>query len=512
MKNYKKLFYLLVMAALIAVLIGCSGGAADNENNANEATTNESTSNESAEPTEAAMEEEEAMEEPTEAAMEEEVVMEEPTEEPMEEEAMEEETMEAITLRYANWNLGTEEENNLQRQMVQAYMDAHPNVTVEFVDMSAEGGWDAVLTSYAAKGELPDVFMANNVPLYVTNDWVADLTDLVADDPDWENVPQVLKDAVTYSDQVLALPAAQFVMGYFVNNDLYEEANLDAPQYGFSVEEFEDAVTSLDNVPQGVLGLDEMEFIMGWYANTQDSNLKWFSYDGSQMNYNSTAFKDAVAKAGELKQYTWQGLSEEQLTNFNSTGPWELFLNEEVGMRWDASWAVPGYVENADFDWDFIGIPGGNQALVADIMVVSKTAADMEAAYDFAKWMTYSTEAYAVEADLAAAMGSAPKMPVSVDEASLALYTEFVDKPGILMALDNLDNSLIESLAKVLPGYIDARWEGKPGIDIGEDLDVNMWFMFNFANDGRYKYEDYSAQLEDFANGILADAAAELSH
>jgi ABC-type glycerol-3-phosphate transport system substrate-binding protein len=162
------------------------------------------------------------------------------------------------------------------------------------------------------------------VPLYVANDWSADLTDIVNDDPDWVNVPQVLKDSVTYSDQVLALPAAQFVMGYFVNKDLYEEANLDAPEYGFSVEEFEEAVMELDNIPQGVLGLDEMEFIMGWYANTQDPNLKWFSYDGSLMNYNSAAFKEAIAKAGELRQYTWQGLSEEQLANFNSTGPWEF--------------------------------------------------------------------------------------------------------------------------------------------------------------------------------------------
>lgn len=180
-------------------------------------------------------------------------------------------------------------------------------------------------------------------------------------------------------------------------------------------------------------------------------------------------------------------------------------------MRWDASWSVPGYVENATFDWDFIGVPGGNQALVSDIIVVSQTAADVAAAYDFARWMTFSTEAYAKEAELAAALGSAPKMPVSVDEASLALYTQFVDKPGILAALDNLDNSMVESLAKIVPGYINARWEGKPGIDIGEDLDVNMWFMFNFANDGRYKYEDYSAQLETFANQILDDAAAELS-
>lgn len=416
-----------------------------------------------------------------------------------------------VTLRYANWNLGTEEENNIQRQLVKAYTDAHPHVTIEFVDMSAEGGWDAVLTSYAAKGELPDVFMANNVPLYVQNGWLADLTPFVQNDPDWANVPQVLKDSFTYNGKVLGLPAAQFIMGYFVNKDLYEAANLDAPEYGFTVAEFDKAVTSLTNIPQGVLGLDEMEFVMGWYANTQDPNLKWFSFDGQRMNYNSAAFKAAVAKAGEMRPYTWQGLSDEQKANFKSVGPWELFLNQEVGMRWEGGWNIPNFVQNATFDWDFVGVPGGNQALVADVIVVSKTAANLQEAYNFAKWMTFSSEAYAKEAELARAMGAAPKIPVSVNAASIALYKEFFNKPGILAALENLDNSMVESLAKIVPGYINARWEGKPGIDIGDDKDVNMWFMFNFANDGRYKYEDYAAQLERFANQILADAAAQLN-
>ncbi len=418
---------------------------------------------------------------------------------------------EPITLRYANWNVGTEEENNIQRQLIKAYTDLYPWVTIEFVDMSAEGGWDAVLTNYAAKGELPDVFMANNVPLYVQNGWLADLTELTAADADWVNVPQALKDGFTYGGKVLGLPAAQFIMGYWVNQDLYEAANLDAPEYGVSVEDFFAAAEALTNVPEGVLGLDEQEFVMGWYANTQDPDLRWFSFDGMHMNYNSAGFKAGVAKTGEIKPLTWQGLTDEQKANFTSVGPWELFLNQEVGVRWDASWSLPGFVQNATFNWDFVGVPGGNQALVADVIVVSQTTANLQEAYNFAKWMTFSPQAYAVEAELALAAGSAPKLPISTDADSLALFKTFVDKPGVNAALENLDKSLIESLAKIIPGYINARWEGKPGIDIGEDKDVNMWFMFNFANDGRYKYEDYSAQLETFANQILDTAAAELN-
>ncbi len=464
MKSYIKMFVMILAVLLVAGLAGCTTAA-----------------EETAEPTQ--------------------VVVVEPTATPV---------PEPITLRYANWNLGTEEENNIQRQLVKAYTDMYPHVTVEFVDMSGEGGWDAILTAYAAKGELPDVFMANNVPLYVSNGWLADLTALTAADADWANVPQALKDGFTYSGKVMGLPAAQFIMGYFVNKDLYEAANLDAPEYGFSVEDFMNAVTSLNNIPQGVLGLDEQEFVTGWYSNAIDPNLKWFSFDGAKMNYNSAAFKEAIAKTGEMKGYTWQGLSDEQKANFKSVGPWELFLNQEVGLRWDASWALPNYVQNATFDWDFVGVPGGNQALVADVIVVSKTAKNVEEAYMFAKWMTFSPEAYKKEAELARAAGSAPKMPLSVDPASIELYKTFVDKPGVLKALENLDNSMIESLAKIIPGYINARWEGKPGIDVGDDKDVNMWYMFNFANDGRYKYEDYAAKLEEFANKILADAAAAL--
>lgn len=417
-----------------------------------------------------------------------------------------------VTLRYANWNVGTAEENNLQRQLIAAYMEAHPDVVVEFVDMSGDGRWDEKLTNYAAKGQLPDVFMADNMPYYVKNGWAADLGEMVKDDPDWANVPQVLKDAVSYSGAILGLPAAQFVMGYFVNQDLFEAANLDAPQYGVSVDDFFAAVTALTDVQKGKLGLDEMEPVLGWYASTQDSKLKWFSFDGAHMNYNSAAFKAAVAKSTEMKSHTWQGLNDDQKKGFKSTGPWELFLNQESGVRWDGGWAIPDYAKKATFNWDFVGVPGGNQAMVTDILVVSKTAADAAAAYDFAKWMTFSKEGYTKEAALAKDAGGVPtRMPVSVNAETIDLYLSFVgEKAGLRMALEKLDNSLVESLAKIVPGYINARWEGKPGIDIGNDKDVNMWYMFANSSAGTYKYEDYSAKLEEFANKILDDAKAEL--
>jgi spermidine/putrescine-binding protein len=231
------------------------------------------------------------------------------------------------------------------------------------------------------------------------------------------------------------------------------------------------------------------------------------------MNYNSAAFKAAIEKMAELKPHTWQGLTDAQKPNFTAQGPWELFLNQEVGAKWDGGWVVPDYSTKATFNWDFIGIPGGNQAMVTDLLLVSKTATDVQAAYDFAKWMSFSLEGYTREAELAKAAGTAPtRMPVTVTPETIDLYLGVVgDRPGLRQALENLDKSLVESLAKIVPGYINARWEGKPGIDIGEDKDVNMAYMFTNSAAGTFKYADYAARLEEYANKTLDDAKAELT-
>ncbi len=416
----------------------------------------------------------------------------------------------STTVRYANWNLGTEEENNLQRQMVAAYQEANPDVVIELVDMSGDGGWEEKLTNLAARGELPDVFMANNTPYYIQNGWIADLTEMVAGDADWEAIPEALRSAVTVNDQVMALPSSQFVMGYFINHDLFDAANLDIPTYGISPEDFFAATSALTNVQQNVLGLHEMEPILGWYPSTQDSSLMWFGFDGEHMNYNSDAFKSAVNMGLEMLPHTWQGLTEDQRATFASAGPWELFVNQESGAVWEGGWAIPSFDENATFNWDFLGIPGGNQAMVADMLVVSATSANTEAAYDFARWMSFSSEGYAREAELAVASETVPnRMPVSISPESIDVYMSFFgDKPGLRQALENLDNSLVESLAKIIPGYINARWEGKPGIDIGENLDVNIGFIIGNIAGQTYKFEDYSASLETFANNILDEARA----
>jgi len=89
----------------------------------------------------------------------------------------------------------------------------------------------------AARGELPDVWMVDHGPYYVAQGWTADLTALTAADPDWQFVSSKVREYMTLNDKVTFLPTAQYLQGYWVNTDLYEAANLDAPTYGMSVDD-----------------------------------------------------------------------------------------------------------------------------------------------------------------------------------------------------------------------------------------------------------------------------------
>ena len=95
---------------------------------------------------------------------------------------------EQITLRLAHWGLGTEEEYNLERQMIDKYMELNPHVKIEIAE-DITGDWNAALATAAAGNTLPDVFLIGNVPTAVANEWTLDLTQYAAADEDWNKLP-----------------------------------------------------------------------------------------------------------------------------------------------------------------------------------------------------------------------------------------------------------------------------------------------------------------------------------
>src|SRR5690606_2528429 len=90
-------------------------------------------------------------------------------------------------ITYAAWNLGNAENNNIERRLIKAYMDANPDVKNELINrpvsvndegQEVESNWFDFFTSRAATNSLPDVYQVADLSGWIQNGWTEDVADL----------------------------------------------------------------------------------------------------------------------------------------------------------------------------------------------------------------------------------------------------------------------------------------------------------------------------------------------
>jgi multiple sugar transport system substrate-binding protein len=410
------------------------------------------------------------------------------------------EEKEEVTITYANWNLGTEEENNLERQMIAEFEKKYPHINVEIYEIT--GDWHGALGAAASAGELPDVYMIAEVPVAVTNEWALDLNELVANDEDYAKIADVVKESVTYNGKLRALPVSQFFFGLFVNKDLFNKQNLDFPEYGLTMEEFDEAIKSTTDVKNGVIGLNSPWSIPDWYPVAVNPDMGWASYNEGTYAFNSKEFIEGINYTNSLikNNYVFETLSEEQKTNFKGEDPDKAYLQGEIALRWDATWSLDYLTQNSDFEWDFIGVPGGRTITLNDFMSISKATEHPEEAYEFAKWMGFGKEGFLKRLELAGAAGQVvASLPMINDEEVLDGYFEQFDAPGVRLAYDNLANNAVIEPYKMVPGYALSRWNAPTGVQVGDVANATIANIIDAAVKGEVKYEDYANQINELA-------------
>ncbi|MCL2286238.1 MAG: extracellular solute-binding protein [Firmicutes bacterium] len=377
---------------------------------------------------------------------------------------------ETVVLRYANWNLGTEEDNNIERRMIQAFMDAHPHIRIE-IDESITGDWTEALAIAASVGNLPDVFMVNDTGMMAANGWLRDITEISNADSEFVNLPASIRNATQINNVVYTVPFAQFMLGYFVNRTLFEELNLDPPEFGISVDDFVRLVRQTTDLNRPTIGLNYSNQILYWLPGARNPNLGFFAYDGVAYALNSPEMLEAVSLATELAAtgMTYGGLDYDQRAVFAMPWAGGAFNHGQVAFLWDGSWVidwVPRYAAEAGFELDFIGVPGGRTVITLDILGIASTTRHPEEAYLFARWMGHGVEGYLRRIELAREAGiNINSLPASSDPRVLEAFMDIVTIPGLRTAIDNMDNALIDG-NKILPGHVQGRFYAQTGISI----------------------------------------------
>ena len=192
-----------------------------------------------------------------------------------------------VTITYASWDLGAldSEEPNMQRLMIEAFMEEYPNINVEIIERpkipgtTNDLGWNEFLAARASTQTLPDVFQADNIPFYVINDWAYNLTEVATADAEYLNVSEDIRGVATYDGKVMAIPNAVHYAGYVVNETLYDRQGQDFPTVDSTMEDLIDltkaAANHSSNTNTGVVGLEGIEHILHWYPAQLNEDYGW---------------------------------------------------------------------------------------------------------------------------------------------------------------------------------------------------------------------------------------------
>lgn len=405
-----------------------------------------------------------------------------------------------VTITYASWNLGTEEENNLERRMIAAYEEEHENVTIEIVDSISAKDYRNSMTTAAAAGKLPDVFMVDNVPYASGNDWLYDVSKLTEKDEDFKKISEPVRESAKVDGKTMVIPAGQYLAGYFVNTELFEAENVKQPQIGYSLSDLDKAVKSMTKLNQGMMGLANEQNLIEWYPNLIDKKLQWYTFDGKEFHLNSDAFKQAIVKAQEYaKNNSFDALDQEQKEEFSGLTEMEAWLAGDIAMYYGGTWLANDF-QDASFEYEFIGLPDKKNVIVNDYMGISKETKHAEEAYDFAKWMSFSKEGMEERIDLCEEDNLIwASLPIINDEDLNDKYFEWNEIKGVKEAYANLDNSIVEN-TKTLPGYSDARYDAKTGVQIETKENATIGDLIYLMIRNGVNPDDYLDQINKLAN------------
>ncbi len=435
---------------------------------------------------------------------------------------------EGVVLTYAAWNLGSEtsETPNMERLMLKEFEKNHPGVTVEVVERPKVPGtdgdqdWNEFLGAKASVGQLPDVFMSNNIPYYVINDWAYNLTTIANADDEFKAIDADITGTATYNGKVMSLPCAVHYMGYVVNKTLYQKRGQTAPTVNTTMQELltatQAAADHANTNKRGIVGFEGTEHILHWYPSQLNNDLEWFTFDGEKFNLDGTEFTAAVELYRELQQspdYVLEALqweSDQENTNVVLS---DIFASEDyfnsgiILCKWyytfDFGW-MQQKIDDGDYTWnlDFIGTPvvNGNKKnpSVIDFLTVAKTTKHAELAYELAKWMGYGKEGYLKRIELSNTVEGISKVnfaPVQNDQELMDKYFEIYPSFTGLRTIIEAGNFVVEP-PKFQVGYDKVRYNGT------YDADNKMSDIVNKLMAGEVKIADIKKAFNDKANAL----------
>ncbi len=445
-------------------------------------------------------------------------------------------TLRPVTLSYADW--GNQE---LNQRMIDAFEARYPHITVELrQDITGSGAeFTGNLITAAQAGLLPDVFATDNVPTIINAGLTLDVAEYWDEDPDAELVYDNIALAGVYNGKRYAVPSFQFLKGILINLNIFERANLSTVEGKYRIDNdgypvkdwtFEEFVNiakdiknfDLVNTENLVVGMDTWygtpDFQQVWPTMNNEST-QYDTWDGTQFNYTSQSWIDAMEAKVDLHQLTDGTTTRFTEEDLNAEDNDELrtymiqtgYAAMDIEGSWQF-WVIKDAMDNRDFELGFWPYPQGDAGFfpptILDFQAISSQTAHPEEAYLLAKWMTFGRDGWNARLDLleedyqeSLDDGLTPnfldRFPVADYDGVWDRVRDLVDGiEGIDYIFDNIEKSKPD-LDKWLPGYKDFwAWVYLP---------ENAYNWDNLVTAGSTAVPTYAAQWQAQINSLVTD-------
>lgn len=295
---------------------------------------------------------------------------------------------ENITLHWAVWDINL---TTYYQPLIDAYTAAHPNVTIEMVDLGSSDYSNALITQLTGGADL-DVVCVKDIPGYanlVKGGYLSPLNNEGID----TSVYGGTIEQITVNDSYYALPFRSDHWVVFYNKDLFDAAGVAYPTNDMTFAEF-------DALARAVTSGKGADKVYGNHYHTWRSAVSLFAIlDGKNSVVDGTYdfMKDTYEwTLAQQNDGIVQDYGTLKATSIHYSG---VFFNNQVAMMNMGSWFIPTQIEkiktgeSLSTNWGIVkyphpeGVEAGTTLGTITSVAVSAASEKQAAAIDFAKFV-----------------------------------------------------------------------------------------------------------------------------
>jgi multiple sugar transport system substrate-binding protein len=325
---------------------------------------------------------------------------------------------EEVTLTLAGWSSNPAEDEALQARL-DAFMEAYPNVTVEFVPSTDHTV--TMQTAFAAD-DYPEVFYIDSSRL---PDWAsAGVVAIGADEiEDQEGFYPALLEVFNFEGDLYCPPKDFSTMALQYNKDLFDAAGLEYPTADWTWEDLRAAAEALTDEEAGIIGLVTPPNLERWLPFLYQNGGAIFDEEGNYVLDSEEArealdfyigfARDGIGGPPSAVDAGWGG---------------EAFGTGRAAMAMEGNWVIQFLLDNyPELNWGVAELPTGNEGTKATMaftvcygVAANIEGAEAEAAWNLVNFLTNEEGAVSVAE---ASFGPMPTRPGAA-EAYLANWAE----------------------------------------------------------------------------------------